>query len=227
MNQPAPAGGREGTGFTLIEVVLALSLSAMLLGLLSTGVFLVTEDWNRNTDRFDRMLDESLIVLQIDRALHGAFPHSFTERETLARQVYFNGQDDQLGWVSTVSPQRRSGLTAWELYAVADQGVYLKTVPAFSDDPSRRLEQAEASLILPGHSIEFSYLQADLDESLVWVEEWQGDEQLSLPLAVYVRLIPEPAATPGDSADREIIARLRNNVHRSIPPAGLGRQRDR
>ena len=67
---------RKGSvpGFTLIEVMLALALTAMLLGLLSTGVFIVAEDWNRNTDVLDETLDEALAVLQIDRALHGAFP---------------------------------------------------------------------------------------------------------------------------------------------------------
>ena len=61
-------------GFTLIEVVLALALTALLLGLLSTSVYIVAEDWNRNSDVLDASLDEALAVLQVDRALHGAFP---------------------------------------------------------------------------------------------------------------------------------------------------------
>ncbi|MCG8415911.1 MAG: prepilin-type N-terminal cleavage/methylation domain-containing protein [Pseudomonadales bacterium] len=204
-------------GFTLIEVMLALSLTAMLLGLLSTGVFVVADDWNRNTDIFDQSLDESLAILQIDRALHGAFPHSFTNRELLSRQIYFTGTDDFISWVTTASPQRRPGLTAWEMFAVRDEGVYLKTVPAFSDDPSLRLEQAEATLILPGHDIELSYLYEDLDESLIWTQEWEGEERLSLPLAIHVRFIPDEDQSAG-SVDKEVLARVRNNIHRSIRP---------
>ena len=37
---------QKESGFTLIEVILALGLTAMLLGLLSTSVFIVAEDWN-------------------------------------------------------------------------------------------------------------------------------------------------------------------------------------
>ena len=200
-------------GFTLVEVMLALSLTAMLLGLLSTGVFVVADDWNRNTDVFDESLDESLVVLQIDRALHGAFPHSFTNRETLSRQIYFKGEDNSLSWVTTVSPQRTPGLTAWELSFIEDEGVYLKTVPAFSDDPSLRLEEAEGMLVLPDYEISFNYLFEDLDESMEWAEEWEGEERLGLPLAVYVSLRDlndvEEQAT-------EIVARIRNNSHRSI-----------
>ena len=103
---------RRSKGFTLIEVILALGLTTLLLGLLSSSVFIVAGDWNRSSNSLDENLDTSLAVLQLDRALHGAFPHSFTNEETLNRQVYFTGEDDFLSWVSTVSPQRLPGLTA-------------------------------------------------------------------------------------------------------------------
>ena len=56
-------------GFTLVEIILALGLTALLLGLLSTGVYIVADDWNRNSDVLDESLDQALAVLQIDRAL--------------------------------------------------------------------------------------------------------------------------------------------------------------
>ncbi|MFT4888454.1 MAG: general secretion pathway protein J [Pseudohongiellaceae bacterium] len=206
-------------GFTLIEVMLSLALTSLILGLLSTGVYIVTEDWNRNSDVLDQSLDEALVILQIDRALHGAFPHSFTSEENLTRQIYFIGEDDYLSWVSTVSPQRNAGLTAWEIYS-SELGVQLSLVPAYSDDPTQRLSQSEPRLILEGYAIEFAYLFEDLDERKVWRDEWVGEEMLGLPLAVYVNLIPFD-----EVEDRkepiEIIARIKNNQHRSIRPNSL------
>lgn len=205
---------RNQFGFTLIEVILALGLTAMILGLLSTGVFIVAEDWNRNSDVLDDNLDEALAILQIDRALHGAFPHSFTNEDTLSRQLYFVGEDDYLSWVSVVSPQRSPGLTTWELFSVDDEGVYLGLVPAFSDDPTERLEEVEPLLILPNRSVEFSYLYEELDENKVWTEDWDGQELLSLPLAVYARF----ESMDNDKEVLEIVARIRANEHRSIRP---------
>jgi len=204
------------SGFTLIEVVLALSLTTLILGLLSTSVFIVTEDWNRNSDVLDTSLDEALAILQIDRALHGAFPHSFTNAETLSRQVYFIGEDDYLSWVSSVSPQRTPGLTTWEVYSVDGEGVYLTMVPAFSDNPTERLQEAEPLLLLPGYKVEFSYLYEELDENKYWREDWEGDELLSLPLAVYVLF--EPMDDNDNKEALEIVARIRSNEHRSILP---------
>ena len=207
----------QSLGFTLIEVILALGLTSLILGLLSTGVFLVADDWNRNSDVLDQSLDEALAILQIDRSLHGAFPHSFTNEETLSRQLFFTGEDDYLSWVSTVSPQRSAGLTTWELYSVAGEGTYLTLVPAYSDNPRSRLDEAEPMLLFPGYEVEFSYLYEELDENKVWIEEWEAQELLSLPLAVYVRF------TPADDEKEllEIVARIRNNQHRSIQPNDL------
>jgi general secretion pathway protein J len=222
-SEPAVMGNmkltQSQTGFTLIEIILALGLTAMLLGLLSTSVFIVAEDWNRNSDILDESLDESLSILQIDRALQGAFPHSFTNEETLSRQIYFTGEDDYLSWVSSVSPQRTAGLTTWELYSVDDEGVYLSLAPAFVDLPVERIEEVEPVLILPNYSVEFSYLYEDLDETKVWSEEWEGQELLSLPLAVYVRFEP---FSSDDKEVLEILARIRSNEHRSIRPNTAG-----
>ncbi len=208
------------SGFTLVEVILALALTTLLLGLLSSGVFIVAGDWNRNADVLDESLDEALAVLQIERALHGAFPHSYTNTETLSRQLFFSGESDHLGWVSTVSPQRTPGLTAWELFNVEDEGVYLTLVPAFSDDPSLRLQEAEPMLIFPDYQIEFSYLYEELDENRLWSEEWEAEELLSLPLAVYVRLEPYDE----DEEVLEVLARVRNNLHRSIQANTAGQR---
>ena len=209
----------NNAGFTLIEVVLAMGLTTLLLGLLSTSVFIVAGDWNRNSNSLDESLDLSLALLQVDRSLHGAFPHSYTNEETLNRQIFFTGENDSLSWVSTVSPQRLPGLTAWELSVVPGEGIYLKLAPAFSDNPSLRLNESNPVLLFPGYDLELSYLYEELDQNKVWTDRWEAQDLLSVPLAVYVRLVPNI-----DINDEfEIIARIRNSEHRSIRPNELER----
>ena len=210
------------TGFTLVEIILSLGLTALLLGLLSSGVYIVAEDWNRNSGALDESLDQALVVLQIDRALHGAFPHSYTNIDTLGREIYFWGEDDYLSFVSTVSPQRSPGLTVWEMYSVVDEGVYLSLVPAFSDNPTERLSKSEPILVLENYTAEFSYLYQDLNENKLWADEWLGTEKLSLPLAIYVRFVPERDFQDVNK-ELEVVARIKNNQHRSIrPTTGVG-----
>ena len=205
-------------GFTLIEVLLALALTALLLTLLSTGMYVVARDWNDNTERLDAKLDESLAILQIERALIAAFPHSFNSTETLLREVYFDGEKDRLRWVSIVSPQRLAGLTAWSIYAVSDEGIGVRTAPAFSDDPSARLDNVEARIILPGYDLEISYLREPNALTREWTDEWLGSEQGALPLAVHILF----RATGAEGSDYDLIAPIKAWRHRSIMPNSLG-----
>ena len=211
-----PPARRANSGFTLIEVLLALGLTASLLALLSSAVFLVTSDWSRDSTLLERNLDQTLALLQIDRALHGAFPHSWLDEESLTRLVYFDGGDESLSWASTVSPQRRPGLAAWQLSNDGEQGgVTLKLAPAFTDNPRERLEEAPSSLLLPGYRASFQYLYTELDESRQWANEWLGEERQELPLAVHILFEPLDDVDDQDET-REILARIRNTRHRSI-----------
>lgn len=211
---PPSFNATNKTGFTLVEVLLALGLTALLLGLLSTGVYVVAEDWNRNSDVLDNELDESLALLQLDRAFQGAFPHSFTNLDNLSREIFFQGDDDTLRFVSTVSPQRTSGLTAWAITSEPDAGVYVTLSPAYTDHPGERLDAQTPRLILPGYTVEFAYLYEDSNEDHVWRDDWLGDEALSLPLAIYARF----EAFDDDDDVIEILTRIRTNLHRDISP---------
>ena len=205
-------------GFTLIEVLLALALTALLLTLLSTGMYVVARDWNDESDRLDTALDESLAILQLERALLASFPHSFNSTETLLREIYFEGEDDSVRWVSTVSPQRTPGLTAWSLEGITGEGVGVRIAPAFSDDPSARLDAAEVRLLLPNYDLEISYLREPNALTREWTDDWFGSEQAALPLAVRILF----RATERERSDYEIVAPIKAWRHRSIMPLSLG-----
>ncbi len=205
---------RQLRGFTLLELILAMALTALLLGMLSAGVYSVVNDWQDETGTLDATLDKTLVVLQLERALIGAFPHSFID-EDLARHIYFEGDDDTLDFVSSASPQRNPGLTAWRLYN-EDEGLMLKLTPAFADNPDARFEALEPTLLLPGYRAEYRYLLQRNPDEKEWLDQWQGGEQQSLPLAVHIVLAPldEERGEP----ELEILAPIRSWRHFEIMP---------
>ena len=206
---------RRARGFTLLELLIAMALTALLLGMLSAGVYAVVNDWQDETGKLDATLDKTLVVLQIERALLAAFPHSYIDSERLSRHVYFEGDETALDFVSAVSPQRSAGLAAWRLYS-DDTGVMLKLTPAFADKPDARLEELDATPLLPGYRASFRYLLQRNPDEKEWLDEWRGAEQQSLPLAVHVVLTPLDRDL--ELPDLEIVAPIRSWRHSDIEP---------
>lgn len=203
-------------GFTLLELVLSMTLSALLLGMLSAGVYAVVNDWQNETSVLDTSLDKALVVLQLERALLAAFPHSYVDNERLARFVYFKGTSDELRFVSAISPQHQPGLTAWRLLSSADKGLQLTLTPAFSDNPDTRFELLEPLGLLSNYKAEFRYLLQRNPDEKEWLEEWDGQVMQSLPLAVYIVLTPIDKQQ--DDAVLDLIAPIKTYRHEDIQP---------
>tara|TARA_R100001039_G_C1852328_1_gene113107 strand:+ start:54 stop:689 length:636 start_codon:yes stop_codon:yes gene_type:complete len=203
-------------GFTLLEIMIALSLTAMLLTMLTAGMYGVIRDWDNNAQGLEETLDETVAILQLERALQGAFPHSYRDPETLARHIFFAGEPTALSWVSTVSPQRNAGLTAWRLYDEPGTGVFLHLAPALSDNPQQRLADAEPRLLLADYTLEFRYLFEDLDFERRWRDNWDGTELLALPMAVHILLRPTRDSGLTDALD--VVAPIRTVEHRNLTP---------
>ncbi len=207
---------RMQKGFTLLELMLAMGLSALLLGMLSAGVYSVVNDWRDETSVLDVTLDKALVVLQLERALMAAFPHTYLDEQRVSRFVYFQGTENELRFVSAVSPQLQPGLTAWRLQSDDDDGVELTLTPALSDNPDVRFETLSPLSLLNDYAAEFHYLLQRNSEEKEWLDSWNGEELQSLPLAVHIVLTP----LDGNSGDEvlEIVAPIKTWRHEDIEP---------
>jgi general secretion pathway protein J len=210
-------------GFTLIEVLIALSLASVVLAILSVGFSSIAKDWARTEKQLEKELDASLGLLQIERALEGAFPHLYKDRKENRSFIFFQGKKNQLSWVTTVSPQRQAGLTAWQLKQGKDkQGLSIQVAPAYADNPSSRLEKAKHIVLFEDYRVTFEYLDIHPrnrltdDQKEKWLKEWDGKRLQSLPHAVRIIL-----KQPDNTEHLELIASIAANEHRSLKPKRL------
>jgi general secretion pathway protein J len=203
-------------GFTLLEFLVSMALAALLLGMLSAGVGVVVDDWQDEAGGLEESVDQVLVLMQIERALQGAFPHTHVHPQRLARQVYFVGNSDELRFVSTVSPQRGPGLMAWRLKSDPGRGLQLHLAAAHGDNPDARLIDAKPILLLPGYQARFRFLVQRNPDEQRWLEEWRGEEMQSLPLAVEIVLTPDTSS--GRKPVLEILAPIRAHRHENIEP---------
>jgi general secretion pathway protein J len=212
---------QRDSGFTLLELLLALTLSAMVMLILAAGLNVILNEWTRSGNYLDDSLERTLILLQIERALQGAFPHTYLNEEENKKTIFFEGEENKLTWVSTVSPGRQPGLTVWQLLpSKDDEGVAIRLVPAFANDPTELLEQEEQETIaFKSYKASFQYLYVDekIEDDTKWLDEWSGKERQGLPNAVRIHL----ENTEDAEQSVEIVATILAHEHqtlRSIKP---------
>lgn len=207
------------TAFTLLELLVALTLSVFVMLTLAMSMNIVLKDWERASDYLDNNLDQVLAMLQIERALSGAFPHTYRKEKENKQFVFFMGEEDTVTWVSTVSPGRKPGLTAWQLSpSEEDTGVDIRIVSAFASDPTENLKEVTPFTVFEGYEASFEYLYVDekIEEDSEWEKEWSAEERQSLPSAVRMRL--EKKKTSNDEESLEMIAIILANEHQTIRP---------
>jgi general secretion pathway protein J len=157
-------------------LLIAMTLSVMVMVTLAMGMYVVTKDWQRTGDRLEASLDDSLIILQLERALEAAFPHTYLDREKNIRVIFFEGDQEQLSWISTVSPGQGNELSLWQIKpGKKNKGLILTVLPALAGNPTERLEKAEGIDILSDYQIrlEYVYYQDRFGEiETKWTEDW-------------------------------------------------------
>lgn len=159
--------------------------------LLTMGMNLVFKEWTRSSNRLNNSLDKVLVLLQIDRALSAAFPHSYRDSNENKKYIFFEGEADKIAWISTVSPGRLPGLTAWQLLPSDESGLEIRIVSAVANDPTERLERQDNAIIaLAGYKVSFEYLYVDdkFKEDTKWLTKWSAKKLQALPHAVRVYL---------------------------------------
>jgi len=206
-------------GFTLLEVLLSLTLSVLVIMVLVVSMNMVMRDWERTGNRLEENLDSALSLLQIERALEGAFPHTYWDRDENKLYIFFEGDEEQVKWVSTVSPNRQPGLTAWQLSLSKEKthGIEVRIVPAYASNPTENLEEAKAISILEGYSAQFEYLyiEEQMKDDSRWEKKWSAEKLRGLPYAVRIHLKSE---SDKHENDLEMIALIPAHEHDAIRP---------
>jgi general secretion pathway protein J len=205
-------------GFTLLELLIALTLSTLVMLMLAMGMNAVLKDWTRSSNHLEDGLDKILVLLQIERALQGAFPHTYRDSDENKPYIFFEGEEENIAWVSTVSPGRQPGFMTWQLLPNEEEtGVEIRIVPALAGDPTERLEKhATAITALEGYQAYFEYLYVDekFDDETEWLKEWSAKERQGLPHAVRIRLENNVDA----EQSLEIVAVIEAHQHQTIRP---------
>lgn len=162
-------------GFTLIEVLIATSLLAVMSLILTASLRMAAASWEKGEVSVERA-SRALVVQEFLRArLATALP--IREPGEMNRMVLaFRGTSQTLSFVSTLPAYVRGGLHRFRLYlAQREDGTDLRVaVLPLTNNPQDPVAPIDDVLVLEGVvQFRLSYLgQNERNGELVWVEEW-------------------------------------------------------
>ncbi len=172
---------RHGRGFTLIEVVIALTLVAVIL----TGLVSALVSFGKTSTRIEeRSLtsdDVRLVYAFLEQSLGAAAPRVRVRPEDSVPVGWFEGSGTELEWLGLM-PARHGVGGLYHLRLGVERGadrgrrLVLYYLPYAGDDPPPDWGLAVSHLLLEGVTgFDLAYRGADEDE---WRAEWRDTEVL-------------------------------------------------
>jgi prepilin-type N-terminal cleavage/methylation domain-containing protein len=181
--------GDNSCGFTLIEVVLALSIFA-LIGAVLYGAFSLS---HRAVEKSQASFDDNQKLRSstdlLGSYIRSAYPYRESAQDTA---LLFDGQEDQLTFVSSISlAMGGRGMSkirvAWERAQEGEGPIQLEEeVPVrlnVSEDHNPGGLRNEVVIQERVKELRFAYLDPKSEDER-WEERWDGREKLALPRAV-------------------------------------------
>lgn len=187
-------------GFTLVELVIAMTLMA-LIGVGLSGVLVIgarsASSAERKTEQARRYrIATELIVRQLRSTTALRLPEDENEEQGEGEDVaYFVGEADRLSFI-TAAPQtpENSGLAVVDLW-VEDGQLMLSESPYFLLASEGKIGAEfekltfAATLLYDVESISFEYQQSDLERE-TWTDSWDASDEDALPVAVRIEVKP-------------------------------------
>jgi general secretion pathway protein J len=192
---------RPDRGFTLLELILALSIVAALLVIMFGGLRVGLAAWRRGEERAAVLEHGRGLADLLQRALAGAYPYRGTLAEDEAERVVFDGQPDRLIFVTLSAPFPAPAPIAFTAVSVSRdaQGLALREQVMPNRGPFDRLAPV---LVDPAIvAVRFRYLGEDPG---AWQDQWDMAAEDTLPRAIQIilattaggRSIEEPLIVP-------------------------------
>ena len=174
---------RRARGFTLIEMLLALSIGAALLVAMFGGVRVGLAAWSRGEARAMALEHDRTLAQVLGRAVAGTYPYRGAPVVGAPVRVIFEGQPDRFTFV-TLAPSIPApvpiAFTAVSL-SRDEQGLAVRQLPLPNLEP---LDRVAPVLVDPTViAVRFRYLgEGD------WKDRWDMTKEDSLPRAVEIVL---------------------------------------
>ncbi len=169
-------------GFTLIEVLIAMTLLGIMVVLLFSSMKTCAESWQKGEDKIAEVNDAAVVYQFFQHHLTTALPlwDDFTEKDN--RVFAFQGKHEEIQFVSSFpASAKKTGLQLFSLKLMKDdegQFIQVSITPFFPSAEGDEWRKEEVTLLNHVSNFSLSYFGSDdLQGEGYWQDVWQQESQ--------------------------------------------------
>lgn len=176
-------------GFTLVEVVIALTIVATMLVVMLGSLRVGLSAWQRGDERAEVLERARSLTQIVTRSLGAAHPYMSSARGTESAHLLFEGAPDRVAFVTAAPPFPTAAPIAFTAVTLSQDagpvpGLAVRQKPLPNAEPfDRGLEPALVEGTVG--DVRFRYLR---ESDRVWAERWDAVQEKALPRAVEITL---------------------------------------
>jgi general secretion pathway protein J len=175
---------RDERGFTLVELLIAMTLVVTLVTMAFLGLRVAVRSWAQGEDRAEAHQHLRSVVLTLGRAMAGAYPYRASRGVAPEQVVLFAGSEERVEFVTQSVPFPAAVPIAFTAVSLTlddggDPGLVIRQRALPNREPF-----SEAEVVYRDPSVtalKFAYL----DEN-GWTDRWDGAEAKATPRAVRI-----------------------------------------
>lgn len=194
-------------GFTLLEVLVAMTLFSVTLIAIFSGLFTTTRSWQASEKQIEINEDKRLVITFIKRQLAQLVPLSKNDEK--GTHLLFKGGSDFIEYVAPLPAHRGgAGLFLSGLRVEDDLSFHYQPVTNEIELQQTDEDKIQTQVLIEGiESIEFAYFgKANKNDLADWYDEW--DKRQELPELIRIRLLLDN----GERYCPDIIVPVRSSI---------------
>ena len=171
--------------FTLLEMVLAVAIFAMIMLIIGTGMFSIQQTWKKMTKKSKMIKMYQTLDRVFDTAFRNCIPFSWSNDNFQKKSVFVGNNDEcTIAYIHRITNSSGGGIRFLKIYL--DNGnliaAYRKVPTLYWDENETGLQQ---EILASGiNTISFLYANRE-DNEIAWVDDWD-EENNQHPLAIQI-----------------------------------------
>ncbi len=229
-------GASDASGFTLIEVIVTMTILAFIILMVSGTFRLGLSSWEKGDSIREDYQKIRMISQLVSRQIKSAVPYKFKTEKAEGDYLAFDGKAHSLRFVSALAMKaKRSEGFVYVVYQFKEEGEKKGRLVLYEQRALNRnffeddLKEDSALTLFEGVSqVRFEYYRAADEEKKQkeeWVEEWNAKDEKELPQALRMTVTYLNGRGKEEASPVTVLAPLAAYQFEAVRrgPLGLGR----